>query len=177
MNLEYVYFTNAPNWAPDNGAFEFQMGLYDLDVTPYESGDAYFTHINSLVPSKKRIKYNAEYRKVKEQLTAIHTNKIESLERLFEFNVASVTMDLISFEVNGEIHDVELALKYGNTLYHLTGSTSKQIQNVGKFANLHVIDLAIKLGCTTYNAGTGDYNWKEKLGLKKVDLYKYIKKS
>lgn len=202
INLEYVYFTSTQDWTPEG--FDFQMGLYDLDVRPFESGEAYLQHINAGFPSKKRIKYNAEHRKVKEQISNITVNRLSDIETLFDFNIRSVTMEhygevswflnepykngfrkllqssfetyLFSFEVDGKVHDIELVLKYGNTLYHLTGSTSKEIQNLGKFANLHVIDFAIKNGCSFYNAGTGDYNWKEKLGLNKVNLYKYVGK-
>lgn len=199
INLEYVYFTHKKDWAP--AGFEFQMGLYDLDITPFASGEEYLAHNNAGFPSKKRIKYNAEHRKVKEQITDVKINKLEDIDTLFEYNIKTVTMEhygeisgflsegykngfrkllqsefetyLFSFEVDGVPHDIELALKYGNTLYHLTGATSREVQNLGKFANLYMIDFAIKNGCTHYNAGTGDYNWKEKLGLKKVDLYKF----
>ena len=200
INLEYIYFSSTTDWAPEG--FEFQMGLYDLDVRAFESGEAYLQHINASFPSKKRIKYNAEHRKVKEQLSNIVVNRITDIETLFDFNIKAVTMEhygevsgflseryknwfrkllasgfetyLFSFEVDGIVHDIELVLKYGDTLYHLTGATSRQIQNVGKFANLYMIDFAIQKWCSFYNAGTGDYNWKEKLGLKKVNLYKYI---
>lgn len=199
LNLEYIYFTNKSDWAPEG--FEFQMGLYDLDITPFTSWDDYLSHINTSFPSKKRIKYNAEHRKVRDLITKINYNRVEDLETLFDFNIKSVTMEhygevswflsegyknwfrklvqsstfethLLSFEIDGVIHDVELGLIYGDTFYHLTGCTSRGVQNLWKFANLTMIDLAIKKGCKIYNAGTWDYNWKEKLGLKKVDLYK-----
>ena len=91
INLEYVYFTSRQDWAPVG--FEFQMGLYDLDVTSFESGEAYLQHINAGFPSKKRIKYNAEYRKVKEQLTDIKVNRVTDIETLFDFNIKTVTME------------------------------------------------------------------------------------
>jgi CelD/BcsL family acetyltransferase involved in cellulose biosynthesis len=75
-----------------------------------------------------------------------------------------------SYQVAGKTQAVSLSLVHDKTyLYLLSGSNNDEVPNLGNYLILNNIRTAIEHGCTTFDAGRHDCNWKERWHLTRIE--------
>jgi hypothetical protein len=97
--------------------------------------------------------------------------------KVFDYLMSiNLNFHLITIVINNIKESVSLAVKYKDTYTYMNAGTNKKDHpNLGSYINLKNIELAINLGCKTFDAGVEDLGWKEKWHLDKISQYKFYK--
>lgn len=79
--------------------------------------------------------------------------------------------EVITVKVDGKKEAVSFGLYYKDTYIAINLGVNSKINNLGKHLIMHQIDKAIEHKCLKFDAGKGDFGWKEQYKLKKIPQY------
>lgn len=184
------------------GADPFTMGLpvfdhkYVLDLRRYSSIDDYLADCYS---AKSRHGLKKRLRKIEEDHAPIvTTGELERIDDLFRLNVeamgersyfldpfrteifrdllrADLEPDLVTIVVEGEPQAVSLSFVHGGQYFFLQSGVNKEaFSDLGNYLVIKCLERAMALGCHTFDAGSGCFNWKERFHLSKKPQYELV---
>jgi hypothetical protein len=169
----------------------FHEDSYSLDLSPYATIDEYLSQAWTGNHGKQ---FRKHIRHIEHDGVVLQDGTIDDLDLLFDFNIVRFGNESsfivrpfwkefhrdIAKQFNTKITIVKreeetiavgLSLIYNTKYYGITSGWNSPITNLGKFLLVKKIDEAIHLKASTFEAGTGDYGWKELFGLAKHPLY------
>lgn len=184
------------------GGDPFTTGLpvfdhkYVLDIGKYSCVDDYLLDCYS---SKSRHGLKKRLRKVEDELAPVVTsNDLARIEDLFRLNVeamgersyfldpfrpeifrdlltAGPRPDVVTLLVDDRPEAVSLSFEHAGQYFFLQSGVNKEaFSDLGNYLVMKCLERAIALGCHTFDAGSGNFNWKERFHLRKKPQYELV---
>lgn len=149
-------------------------------------------------PSNRRYSRRKIIKDIEQLNLKIELNRLEDLSLLERFNIETFQDESVfrvdpamsaifrdfcdlpysplihSFVIDGKTQAVSLSLIHKKTyLFMLPGSNKDEISNLGNYVILHNLKTAIEKGCSVFDAGRHDCNWKEQWHLDKTEEHRF----
>ncbi len=168
---------------------------YILNLTEINTVEMY---LEKLLVSKYRTNIRRRIKIIKNENFTIKHNDVNDLSMLVDLNLKSFSdssfqkpfrreifydlvrgsfgTQLLSFVYNDEIMGVSLSFSFKKTYYYINlGIDKKASPHLWTFITLSNIENAIGLGDKVFDAGVGNFDWKEHWGCEKIPQYKFEK--
>lgn len=167
---------------------------YTINLSEIKSIDGY---LNKFLKSKERTNIKRRFKLMDSKGLFLKKNKAEDLKKLFELNKKNFKdastfhfpfrekiffnlfkknfgNELNSFYFKDDLVCVSFAIFYKKIFYYINLGVEKDIYpHAWSFITLFNIKRSIELGATLFDAGMGDFGWKEKWGFEKKPQYEF----